>query len=212
LKRRSKPETGGTVSNTWFKPRTENSYIAFWKPYGVLTQFSADGSDKQTLAAFDFPKDVYPVGRLDYDSEGLILLSDDPALNSALLKPERGHTRTYLAQVENIPNEAALKRLRSGVMVEGRKTLPADAELIDEPDLPARPVPVRFRKNIPTAWIELTITEGKNRQVRKMTAAAGHPTLRLIRFSIGQLELTDLDVGPGEWTHLEDDMLMRVFE
>lgn len=179
----------------------------------MLTQFTAEGSDKQTLASFDFPKDVYPIGRLDYDSEGLILLSDDAALNAALLRPERGHTRTYLAQVERTPSEAALSKLRSGVVIEGRKTMPADAELMpDEPDLPPRPVPIRFRKNIPTAWLSLTLTEGKNRQVRKMTAAAGHPTLRLIRISIGQLRLDELGIKTGEWKQLGAREIMKAFD
>jgi 23S rRNA pseudouridine2457 synthase len=122
-------------------------YIAFNKPYAVLTQFTQpEGSAKETLSAFDFPPDVYSIGRLDYDSEGLLLLSDDTALNAALLQPSRGHTRSYLVQVENIPTEEALEKLRRGVMVEGRRTLPSDAELLPaEPDLPPRPVPVRFR-------------------------------------------------------------------
>jgi 23S rRNA pseudouridine2457 synthase len=188
-------------------------YLAFWKPYAVMTQFTADGSDKQTLAAFGFPPDVYPVGRLDFDSEGLLLLSDDAALNSALLQPERGHTRTYLAQVENVPSEESLKALREGVMVEGRKTLPAEAGVLkEEPNLPPRPVPIRERKNIPTAWLELTLTEGKNRQVRKMTAAAGHPTLRLIRVAIGNLWLDELELNPGEWTELNADEIMSAFD
>lgn len=196
-----------------FTPRGDKLYIAFWKPYAVLTQFTVEGSDKQTLASFGFPKDVYPIGRLDYDSEGLILLSDDAALNAALLRPERGHTRTYLAQVEHIPSEAALSKLRSGVVIEGRKTMPADAELLpEEPDLPPRPVPIRYRKNIPTAWLALTLTEGKNRQVRKMTAAAGHPTLRLVRISIGHLRLDELGIAPGEWKQLDARQILKAFD
>jgi 23S rRNA pseudouridine2457 synthase len=213
LKRRSNQRGSATASGAAFRPHADNIYIAFWKPYGVITQFTADGSDKQTLAAFEFPPDVYPVGRLDHDSEGLILLSDDSALNASLLQPERGHTRTYLAQVENIPTDAALKSLREGVMIEGRRTLPADAGLLrEEPDLPPRPVPIRERKNIPTAWIELTLTEGKNRQVRKMTAAAGHPTLRLIRVAIGNLWLDELELDPGEWVELKPKDVLLAFD
>jgi 23S rRNA pseudouridine2457 synthase len=172
---------------------------AFNKPYAVLSQFSPDGSDKTTLAEFGFPRDVYPIGRLDYDSEGLLLLSNDGSLNKLLLDPLHAHARTYLVQVDNIPTQDALTQLRRGVIIEGRKTLPAKAELLtDEPNLPPRPVPIRFRKNIPTSWIELTISEGKNRQVRKMTAAVGHPTLRLVRIAIGKLSLFGLGLAPGE--------------
>ena len=197
-----------------FEPRDDRIYLAFYKPYAVLTQFTQpEGSEKSTLRDFKFPGDVYSIGRLDFDSEGLLLLSDDGALNSALLDPTKGHRRTYLVQVENIPDEAALMRLRRGVAIDAGRTMPADAILLDEePDLPPRPVPVRFRKNIPTAWIELTLTEGKNRQVRKMTAAVGHPTLRLVRFSIGNLTIPDLELQPGDWTELSHDELMLAFE
>lgn len=174
-------------------------FYAFNKPFAVLSQFSSDGSDKRTLAEFGFPSGVYPIGRLDFDSEGLLLLSNDGSLNKRLLDPKNAHARTYLVQVENIPNEDALEKLRYGVLIEGRKTLPAAVRLLEStPDLPPRPVPIRFRKNIPTRWIELTITEGKNRQVRKMTAAVGHPTLRLVRIAIGDLSLFDLQLSPGE--------------
>jgi 23S rRNA pseudouridine2457 synthase len=187
--------------------------IAFWKPYAVLTQFTAEGSDKTTLAKFGFPPRVYPVGRLDFDSEGLLILSDDASLNAALLRPERGHTRVYWAQVENVPTADALKRLRAGVIIEGRRTMPADAKLLEsEPDVPPRPVPIRYRKNIPTAWIELTLTEGKNRQVRKMTAAVGHPTLRLMRAAIGELKLLELGLQPGEWRALTPGEVDLLFD
>lgn len=185
---------------------------AFNKPYAVLSQFSSDGSNKRTLAEFGFPRDVYPIGRLDYDSEGLILLSNDGSLNKRLLDPNNAHPRTYLAQVDNIPDAAALEKLQRGVIIEARKTLPAQARLLDnEPDLPPRPVPIRFRKNIPTSWLELTISEGKNRQVRKMTAAIGHPTLRLIRVAIGNLSLFDLELDPGEKKLLSSDHFKLVF-
>jgi 23S rRNA pseudouridine2457 synthase len=197
-----------------FRPRVDRTYIAFNKPYEVLSQFTlSDQSNKRTLAEFDFPADVYPVGRLDFDSEGLLLLSDDNSLNDALLNPERAHPRTYLAQVENIPNEQALKQLCDGVMIQGRRTLPAHAELLAiDPDLPPRPVPIRVRKAIPTAWIRLTLTEGRNRQVRRMTAAVGHPTLRLVRVAIGRLDLFRLGIAPGEWRILSHDEVMQALQ
>jgi 23S rRNA pseudouridine2457 synthase len=170
----------------------------------VLTQFTQPpGSDKKTLADFGFPKSVYPLGRLDYDSEGLLLLSDDANLNQALLDPINAHQRVYLAQIENVPTTSALAALAAGVKLSGRQTAPARVKLLDsEPQLPPRPVPIRFRKEIPTAWIELTLTEGRNRQVRKMTAAVGYPTLRLIRVAIGSLKLLDLGLSPGDWRKL----------
>lgn len=194
-----------------FTPSTIHKYIAFFKPYAVLTQFTQEpGSQKQTLAAFGFPAQVYPLGRLDYDSEGLLLLSDDGRLNKTLLDPEKGHYRTYLAQVERIPSSESLACLSEGVLIEGRKTLAAKVRLLDkEPLLPERSVPIRFRKTVPTAWLELSLKEGKNRQVRKMTAAIGHPTLRLLRIAIGQLRLNDLGLSPGEWRQLSAEEVLR---
>jgi 23S rRNA pseudouridine2457 synthase len=172
--------------------------LAFHKPYGVLSQFTPDGSPHRTLAEFGFPKNVYPLGRLDADSEGLLLLSDKPGLNSRLLDPEQGHTRTYWAQVERIPSPDALEKLSQGLRIKERETLPCRAWLLDpQPALPPRDPPIRYRKNVPDCWIGLELTEGKNRQVRKMTAAVGHPTLRLIRVKIGGLELGTL--APGVW-------------
>ena len=195
-----------------FAPRKDKSYIAFYKPYAVISQFSPEG-DKTTLAKFGFAKDVYPIGRLDFDSEGLLLLSNDAALNSALLHPSFGHERTYLIQVEGIPTEAAIKQLEQGVLIQGRTTQAAKARVIDsEPDIPARPVPIRFRKNIPTAWIELILQEGKNRQVRRMTAAVGHPTLRLLRTAIGALNLFDLDLKPGKWIELSHSQILQTMQ
>lgn len=189
-----------------FFPAKGRTYIAFNKPYAVLSQFSVpENSAKDTLAKFAFPSDVYPVGRLDYDSEGLLILSDDGRLNNALLDPEHGHRRTYLVQVENIPDTSALRQLERGVLVEGLKTKPARAQYLEiAPEMPPRPVPIRERKHIPTAWIALTLTEGRNRQVRKMTAAVGCPTLRLVRISIGSLSLFELNLQPGEWCKLSD--------
>jgi 23S rRNA pseudouridine2457 synthase len=170
--------------------------IAFHKPYGVLSQFSSDGSRYRTLAEFDFPKSVYPIGRLDADSEGLLLLSDEPELNQRLLHPRHAHEREYWAQVERVPTEDALRRLARGVMVQGHKSLPCRVWLLDpQPELPPRNPSIRFRRSVPTHWIGLELVEGKNRQVRRMTAAIGHPTLRLIRVRIGRYELNDLVAG-----------------
>src|SRR5262249_30733076 len=154
---------------------------------GVLSQFTPEpGSRWRTLAEFAFPKGVYPLGRLDADSEGLLLLSDERELNARLLHPSRGHTRTYWAQVERVPDRDALQQLERGVVVAGRKTLPGRAELLDpQREVPPREPPIRFRKNVPDAWIALELVEGKNHQVRRMTAAVGHPTLRLMRVRIG---------------------------
>ena len=175
--------------------------IAFNKPYGVLSQFTSDGSPNRPLSAFKFPKGVYAIGRLDADSEGLLLLSDEPALNQRLLHPTRGHPRRYWAQVERIPSTAALDQLSRGLVIQGRHTLPCRAWLLDpQPELPPRDPPIRFRKNVPDCWIALELEEGKNRQVRRMTAAIGHPTLRLIRVRIGILDLGPL--APGKWKEL----------
>ncbi|MBX9686738.1 MAG: pseudouridine synthase [Candidatus Obscuribacterales bacterium] len=205
---------GRAAGSSLFSPKAGLNYIAFFKPYGVLTQFSPEaGSNKRTLAEFGFPKRVYPLGRLDFDSEGLLLLSDDRRLNNLLLDPEHGHNRCYLAQVERIPEDEALEKLASGVMIEGRKSRPAQVRLLkEEPFLPEREVPIRFRKNVPTAWLELTLCEGKNRQVRKMTAAIGHPTLRLLRIAIGRLQLFDLNLHPGEWQKLSPEELDLCFQ
>ena len=175
--------------------------IAFHKPYGVLSQFTDDGSPNRTLAEFGFPGGVYPIGRLDADSEGLLLLSDEAPLNAQLLQPSRAHPRVYWAQVEGIPTPETLKKLAAGVKVQGRKTLPCRARQLDPPPtLPPRDPPIRFRKTVPDTWIELELVEGKNRQVRRMTAAVGHPTLRLFRAQIGGLQLADL--APGKWRTL----------
>ncbi|MEI6349647.1 MAG: pseudouridine synthase [Verrucomicrobiota bacterium] len=172
--------------------------LAFNKPYGVLSQFTPDGSPNRPLADFGFPPNVYPIGRLDADSEGLLLLSDEPALNAQLLHPRQGHRRVYWAQVERVPAADALRELETGVVVAGYKTLPCRARLLDpQPLMHPRVPPIRFRKNVPDCWIELELVEGKNRQVRRMTAAIGHPTLRLVRVQIGRFKLIDL--APGQW-------------
>jgi len=172
--------------------------IAFNKPFGVLSQFSSDGSPNRALAAFDFPAGVYPVGRLDADSEGLLLLSDEPAWNERLLHPRHAHKREYHVQVERIPAEASLKRLERGISIQGRKTLPCRAWILDpQPGIPARVPPIRIRRSVPDCWVGLELVEGRNRQVRRMTAAIGHPTLRLVRVRIGGLDLGRLRAG--EW-------------
>jgi len=185
--------------------------LAFNKPYGVLSQFTPDGSSNRTLAEFAFPKGVYPIGRLDADSEGLLLLSDEAGLNTRLLDPERGHARCYWAQVERIPPSEVLSQLTAGIMIQDYTTRPCKAWLIDpQPCVPPREPPIRVRKSVPDCWIALELHEGKNRQVRRMTAAIGHPTLRLIRISIGALELQSL--APGSWrelSHEERGMIFR---
>lgn len=169
--------------------------LLFNKPCRVLSQFSRDG-DKKTLADYiDLPR-VYAAGRLDYDSEGLMLLTDDGALQARISNPRYKMPKIYLAQVEGIPQEAALERLRRGVELKDGKTRPALVSVVDEPDwLWPRDPPIRQRKNIPTAWLELEIREGRNRQVRRMTAAVGLPTLRLVRIAIGDWRLGDLEPG-----------------
>jgi 23S rRNA pseudouridine2457 synthase len=178
--------------------------IAFNKPFGVLSQFTGDGSQNRTLAEFGFPKNVYAIGRLDADSEGLLLLSDEPEWNAKLLQPRHAHEREYWAQVERIPLPEQLKKLEHGVIIEGRKTLPCRAWMLEpQPVIAPRDPPIRFRKSVPDCWIALELIEGKNRQVRKMTAAIGHPTLRLMRVRIGNFWLGELEVG--KWKMLSDE-------
>ena len=181
--------------------------LAFYKPFDVLSQFTQEHPSHRTLAEFDFPPHVYPIGRLDRDSEGLLLLSDETRWNDLLLNPRHGHRRTYHAQVEGTITEVALKKLRSGGIDLGDfKTRPCEAaSLSPGPDHPPRNPPIRFRKTVPTSWIELTLTEGKNRQVRRMTAAVGFPTLRLIRVAIGRLTVESLGLSPGQWRELGDE-------
>jgi 23S rRNA pseudouridine2457 synthase len=181
--------------------------IAFNKPYGMLSQFTPEpGSAYRTLAEIGFPENVYPVGRLDADSEGLLILSDEKGLPTYLLDPDAAHERTYWVQVEGLPTTETLKVLEDGVMIKGRLTLPCTAEVLHpQPVIEDRTPPIRVRKNIPDTWIALTLTEGKNRQVRRMTAAAGFPTLRLIRVRIGGLHISSLNLGVGQWCVLGSD-------
>ena len=183
--------------------------LALNKPYGVLSQFTPDHPGQRTLSEFGLPKNIYPLGRLDRDSEGLLLLSDEPGLNTKLLDPKNAHSRTYWAQVEGEVTEHALHKLRDGVVIEGKITLPAEAKRIS-PDPPPRDPPIRFRQNIPTSWIELTLREGRNRQVRKMTASIGFPTLRLVRIAIGGFHLPP-DLAPGQWRELTASERSHIF-
>lgn len=177
--------------------------IAFHKPYGVLSQFTPDHPGQRTLAEFRFPRGVYGIGRLDHDSEGLLLLSDDPAWTDRLLNPRRAHPREYHVQVEGIPTPAQLTQLAHGVVVQGSLTRPARAQsLSPAPPWPPRDPPIRVRKSVPDSWISLELTEGKNRQVRRMTATVGLPTLRLIRVRIGALDLPSLGLARGKWRAL----------
>jgi len=181
-------------------------YYAIYKPYGMISQFSASG-DKPTLAELGVPeKDVYPLGRLDTDSEGLLILTNDRNLNNLLLNPKHKHWRTYWVQVDGAINREAIDRLEEGVEIKTNKkafhTAPAKCRLLDaSPDLPEREPPIRFRKSIPAPWIELKLTEGKNRQVRKMTAKVGFPTLRLVRYAIEDLTIDGM--LPGDIAELD---------
>ena len=175
---------------------TGKSYIIFYKPYGVLSQFTRDAGYLSLADYGPFPKNTYAAGRLDADSEGLLLLTNDSTLKYRITDPKFGHERTYLVQVEGIPADDEIKRIQNGVIIEKKRTKPVKVKMLtSEPNLPPRSVPIRFRKNIPTSWIEIVLTEGRNRQVRKMTAAIGHPAVRLVRTSITFLTLDGLQPG-----------------
>ena len=173
--------------------------ILFNKPFGVLSQFTDErsGAPRRTLAPYMDVPGVYPAGRLDFDSEGLLVLCDDGRLQGKIADPRFKLPKTYLVQVEGEPDAAGLERLRTGVQLRDGLTRPAHVEAIGQPDLWPREPPIRVRKSIPDSWIRLTIVEGRNRQVRRMTAAVGHPTLRLVRWSVGDWTLDGL--APGEW-------------
>ena len=178
--------------------------IAFYKPYDVVCQFSGEG---QTLAQFDLPSNVYAAGRLDKDSEGLLILTDDGKLNQKITHPKNEKSKVYHVQVEGLPDNKSLMKLSRGVLIKDYVTKPCQVKLI-ETNYPERIPPIRYRANIPTSWLEIILTEGKNRQVRRMTAAIGHPTLRLIRYQIGQIELNNL--RPGEWRELAPESIFKV--
>jgi len=191
--------------------------LALYKPYGVLSQFTSDGSKHLPLSTLGLPKHVYPLGRLDADSEGLLLLSDEKGLNDRLMHPRAQHPRTYWAQVERVPHDDDLQPLRQGgVALKTHTTLPAEVVRLDDDavDLPPRDPPIRHRQSVATCWLQLTLTEGKNRQVRRMTAHVGFPTLRLVRVAIGDLRLHDLlQVGldVGSHVELDDEQRQQVF-
>jgi 23S rRNA pseudouridine2457 synthase len=192
-------------------PAASARILALWKPFGVVSRFTPQGGNPGLADLVPVP-DVYPVGRLDRDSEGLLLLTGDGGLAHALTDPRFGHPRTYWVQVEGVPDARALRALEAGVDIRGARTRRALARRLPrEPELPPRPVPVRFRKHIPTAWIELELREGRNRQVRHMTAAVGHPTLRLVRVAIGPLDLFALGLAPGGFRELrrEEEAALR---
>ncbi|MEY4704295.1 MAG: rRNA pseudouridylate synthase [Nitrospirota bacterium] len=183
--------------------------IAFNKPYGVLPCFT-DPEGRPTLADYIDLPGVYAAGRLDLDSEGLLLLTSDGTLAHHITDPQHKLPKVYLVQVERIPNEEALEQLRKGVVLSGKKTRPAEVRLLPaDPQLPDRSVPIRFRKNVPTAWVEITLREGLNRQVRRMTAAVGHPTLRLVRVAIGPVLLGDLP--SGQWRDLTSLEIAQIY-
>ena len=180
---------------------SEFKYIAFYKPFGVLCQFTGEDGDK-TLADFGMPKEVYAAGRLDKDSEGLLILTNDGVFNQRLTNPKSEKTKTYWVQIENIPSDKSLQELENGVVIKGgHKTLPCKVRIMKDFNIEPRDPPIRERKNIPTCWLELQIIEGKNRQVRRMTASIGHPTLRLIRVSVGKKQLNKL--VPGSWEYIQ---------
>ncbi len=174
--------------------------LVFYKPYGVLPSFT-DQAGRPTLAKYVAIPGVYAAGRLDLDSEGLLVLTSDGALAHYITDPRHELPKVYLAQVERMPTEEALERLRQGVRLKGRRTKPAEVQVLSEVlALPPRPVPIRFRKSVPTVWLQITLREGLNRQIRRMTAAVGHPTLRLVRIAIGTMVLGDLQTG--QWREL----------
>jgi 23S rRNA pseudouridine2457 synthase len=187
------------------------NYYLFYKPYNILSQFTDEGNKQGYGSLITIPKDVYNVGRLDSDSEGLMILTNDKSLNQLLLQPKNAHKRTYYVLVEGVVTEKAIQQLREGVSItidgQSYDTRRADGRIIDTPELPERNPPVRFRKTVTDTWIELKLTEGKNRQVRKMTAAVGFPTLRLVRVAIGGITMDD--PTPGKLVELTRNFIIQ---
>jgi 23S rRNA pseudouridine2457 synthase len=191
------------------KARSRHCTLAFNKPYGVLPCFT-DPEGRPTLAEYVKAPGVYAAGRLDFDSEGLMVLTSVGTLAHHITAPQHKVPKIYLVQVERIPNDEALAQLRVGVLLNRKRTRPAEVRLLsDAPELPDRPVPIRFRKNVPTAWLEITLHEGLNRQVRRMTAAVGHPAVRLVRIAIGPIILGDLQ--PGHWRELANSEIEEIY-
>jgi 23S rRNA pseudouridine2457 synthase len=187
------------MSRPWQVKKMRKRYIIFHKPYGILSQFTSDSAD-DNLSVFQLPKDVYAAGRLDKDSEGLLLLTNDGEFIKKISDPKFEKEKTYWAQVENIPTNESLNKFQNGLKIEDYTTKRCQVHILENMEnFPARNPPIRERKNIPTCWLEITISEGKNRQVRKMTAAIGHPTLRLIRVKIGKYSLSKSGLAPGQW-------------
>jgi 23S rRNA pseudouridine2457 synthase len=188
---------------------TSHRHLIFHKPYGVLSKFT-DSEGRPTLAEYIAEPRVYPAGRLDMDSEGLLLLTSDGTLAHRLTSPVHHISKSYLVQVERLPDESALEQLRQGVVVKDKKTRQATVHLLDhEPVVYPRPVPIRFRKSVATAWLRMEIQEGMNRQIRHMTAQVGHPTLRIIRVAIGSIQMGSLSPGQWRWVHDEELRALR---
>ena len=195
------PWPDDSLAATEPKQASPHRYLLFFKPFGVTCQFTKVKQDDRSLADFGLPQNVYAIGRLDKDSEGLLLLTNDGRAKDQLSHPRHGHEKVYWVQVEGVPSEDSLGTLRDGVIIKGYLTKPCKARHIDAPALPARVPPIRFRKHLPTSWLEIILSEGKNRQIRRMTASVGHPTLRLVRVRIGAWSLGSLQPGG----HLEVD-------
>jgi 23S rRNA pseudouridine2457 synthase len=199
------------LANLSHAKNADHRYVLFYKPYNVLCQFTDVAGNRPTLKSYIPIPDIYAVGRLDYDSEGLLLLTNHGQLQHRLSNPTFRHPRTYWVQVERVPTEADLEPLRHGIMLQDYQTRPAAIALLpNDPPLPPRDPPIRFRKTIPTAWLEMTLTEGRNRQVRRMTAAIGFPTLRLVRAAIADLSLAGLE--PGQWRELANAEVIALKE
>ncbi|PSU35162.1 23S rRNA pseudouridine(2457) synthase RluE [Photobacterium lutimaris] len=199
-KRNNNERRTSRLRNKPRRPRGPTRIILFNKPYNVLTQFTGEPGD-QTLSDFIPVKDVYPAGRLDKDSEGLLVLTNDGILQARLTQPTSKQPKTYWVQVEGSPREEELEQLRRGVTLKDGPTLPAEIDIIDGPEVWERVPPVRERKSIPTTWLAITLKEGRNRQVRRMTAHIGYPTLRLIRYQMADWTVNDL--APGEWKEVQ---------